>query len=104
MKTFILDQGSPGIQAFMKGRIEHASSLLNTVRERKNEYLKARENSLKMPENKKQCRAAFMALKYLYPKAVFPNEYFVIGRFNSRGHSNRKGLIIGCQNINQFGL
>lgn len=57
-----------------------------------------------MLENKKQCRAAFMALKYLYPKAVFPNVYFVIGRFNSGGHSNPKGLIIGCQNINQFGL
>lgn len=94
-----LRPGSPGIQAFMKGRIENANSLLNTVRERKNEYLKARENSLKMLENEKQCRAAFMALKYLYPKAVFPNVYFVIGRFNSGGYSSPKGLIIGAEMI-----
>jgi uncharacterized protein YjaZ len=94
-----LKPGSPGVQAFTKGRIENAASLLNTVRERKNEYVKARENSLKMLENEKQCRASFMALKYLYPNAVYPNVYFVIGRFNSGGHSNPKGLIIGAEMI-----
>jgi hypothetical protein len=94
-----LKPGSPGVQSFTKGRIESATSLRNTVRERNDDYLKARENSLKMLENEKQCRAAFMALKYLYPKAVFPNVYFVIGRFNSGGHSDPKGLIIGAEMI-----
>lgn len=91
--------GSPGVQAFTKGRIESAASLLKTVLERRADYVKARENSLKMLENEKQCRAAFMALKYLYPGAVYPNVYFVIGRFNSGGHSNPKGLIIGAEMI-----
>ena len=91
--------GSPGVQAFMNGRIESAATLLKTVQERKNDYLSARENSLKMLENEKQCRATFLALKYLYPKAVYPNVYFVIGRFNSGGHSNPKGLIIGAEMI-----
>jgi uncharacterized protein YjaZ len=94
-----LKPGSPGVQAFTKGRIENAASLLSTVRQRKEEYVKARENSLKMLENEKQCRASFMALKYLYPKAVYPTVYFVIGRFNSGGHSNPKGLIIGAEMI-----
>ncbi|WP_231459922.1 MULTISPECIES: DUF2268 domain-containing putative Zn-dependent protease [unclassified Pedobacter] len=94
-----LKQGSAGVQAFTKGRIENATSLINTVRERKNDYEKTRLNSLKMLDNEKQCRAAFMALKYLYPKAVYPNVYFVIGRFNSGGHSNPKGLIIGAEMI-----
>ena len=96
---FYLKLGSPGVQAFTKGRIENAAALLTTVRERKDEYLKSRENSLKMLEKEKQCRAAFMALKYLYPQAVYPNVYFVIGRFNSGGHSNPKGLIIGAEMI-----
>jgi len=94
-----LKQGSAGVQAFTKGRIENAASLLTTVRERKNDYEKARLNSLRMLDNEKQCRAAFMALKYLYPKAVYPNVYFVVGRFNSGGHSNPKGLIIGAEMI-----
>jgi len=98
-ENIYLKPGSAGVQAFTKGRIENATSLLNTVRERKNEYEKARLNSLRILDNEKQCRAAFMALKYLYPKAVYPNVYFVIGRFNSGGHSNPKGLIIGAEMI-----
>jgi len=98
-EDFYLKPGSPGLEAFTKGRIEDAVSLLNTVRERKSDYVKARPNSLNMLDNEKKCRAAFMALKYLYPKAVFPNVYFVIGRFNSGGHSNPKGLIIGAEMI-----
>ncbi|NTD97632.1 hypothetical protein G6M26_08560 [Agrobacterium tumefaciens] len=94
-----LKPGSPGVQAFTIGRIENATALFNTVRERKNDYEKARLNSLRMLDNEKQCRAAFMALKYLYPKAVYPNVYFVIGRFNSGGYSNLKGLIIGAEMI-----
>lgn len=94
-----IKQGSPGVQAFMTGRIENATSLLNTVRERKAEYLKAKANSLEILEKEQQTRAAFMALKYLYPEAVFPNVYFVIGRFNSGGHSNPNGLVIGAEMI-----
>ncbi|RZJ90770.1 MAG: hypothetical protein EOO20_07145 [Chryseobacterium sp.] len=98
-ENIYLKPGSAGVQAFITGRIENATSLLNTVRERKDDYKKARLNSLRMLDNEKQCRAAFMALKYLYPKAVYPNVYFVIGRFNSGGHSNAKGLIIGTEMI-----
>ncbi|TBO40371.1 DUF2268 domain-containing putative Zn-dependent protease [Pedobacter kyonggii] len=98
-ENIYLKPGSTGVQAFTKGRIENATSLLSTVRERKNDYEKARLNSLRMLDNEKQCRAAFMALKYLYPIAVYPNVYFVIGRFNSGGHSNPKGLIIGAEMI-----
>jgi len=89
--------GSPGIEAFMKGRIESAASLLKTVIEKKAEYIGARLNTLKILENERQCLSSFMALKYLYPNAVFPNVYFVIGRFNSGGHSNPKGLVIGAE-------
>lgn len=98
-EEFYIRQGSPGLQAFMKGRIESAASLMKTVLERRDDYVKARKNSLEMLENEKQCRAAFLALKYLYRKAVYPNVYFVIGRFNSGGHSNPKGLIIGAEMI-----
>lgn len=96
---FYIKSGSPGIQAFMNNRIESSESLLNKVKERKEDYLKARENSLRMLNNEKQCRSTFMALKYLYPQAVFPPVYFVIGRFNSGGHSDTKGLIIGAEMV-----
>jgi hypothetical protein len=92
--------GSAGVQAFMtKGRIESAASLFEKVRERRGDYVKARVNSLKMLDKEKQCLASFMALKYLYPKAVYPNVYFVIGRFSSGGYSSPKGLIIGAEMV-----
>ena len=94
-----IKKGTPGIKAFMNDRIESGTSLLNKVKERKNDYLKAKENSLKMLHNEKQCRSAFLALKYLYPQAVFPPVYFVIGRFNSGGHSHPNGLVIGAEMV-----
>ena len=94
-----IKKGSAGIQAFMAGRIESGTSLLNKVRERKGDYVKARENSLSMLDKEKQCRATFLALKYLYPQAVFPPVYFVIGRFNSGGHSHPDGLVIGAEMV-----
>lgn len=94
-----IKKGTPGIKAFMDGRIESGTSLLNKVKERKNDYLKARENSLKMLNNEKQCRSTFLALKYLYPPAIFPPVYFVIGRFNSGGHSHPNGLVIGAEMV-----
>ncbi len=36
-------------------------------------------------------REAFRKLKDLYPEAVFPDVYFVIGRFNSGGTASRHG-------------
>src|SRR5204862_56629 len=33
----------------------------------------------------------------LYPPAVFPDVYFVIGRFNSGGTSSKHGLLIGAE-------
>ena len=42
-------------------------------------------------------RAAFHKLKDLYPDAVFPDVYFVIGRFNSGGTSSDHGLLIGAE-------
>ena len=42
-------------------------------------------------------RGAFRKLKAIYPPAVFPDVYFVVGRFNSEGTSTRHGLLIGAE-------
>ena len=39
--------------------------------------------------------AAFEALEALYPPAVFPDTYFLIGRMNSAGTLSDEGLLIG---------
>ncbi|WP_316811047.1 DUF2268 domain-containing putative Zn-dependent protease [Pedobacter heparinus] len=94
---FYISKGSPGIAAFMKSRIINADSLRNRVSRNKTKYLEKRESSLQFLNHKKQCISTYMALKYLYPDAVFPPVYFVIGRFNSGGHSHKNGLVIGAE-------
>ena len=40
-------------------------------------------------------RANFRRLKEIYPDAVFPDVYFIVGRMNSAGTLNNTGLFIG---------
>ena len=89
--------GSPGVKDFIENRIIHADSLLEMVKNRKNDYLAIKENSYKAATLDKQIRSIFYAFKYWYPLAVFPPVYFVIGRFNSGGTSSENGLIIGME-------
>jgi len=92
-----IKKGSPGLIDFIPARIKGADSLLSMVLRNKSKYLEQKENSLNYINYQKQCQATFLALKYLYPEAVFPPVYFVIGRFNSGGHSAKSGLIIGAE-------
>ena len=95
---FYIKKGSNGVQHFMDhNRIVNADTLLATVINRKQDYLKIRDNSLKINEVVMQCRVSYFALKYLYPKAVFPPLYFVIGRFNTGGVSLPNEQIIGAE-------
>jgi hypothetical protein len=95
---FYIKKGSKGVQHFMDhNRIVNADTLLATVINRKEDYLKIRNNSFKINEVEKQCRVSYFALKYLYPKAVFPPLYFVIGRFNTGGVSLPTEQIIGAE-------
>jgi len=92
-----IQAGSQGVKDFIENRIIHADSLLEMVKNRKNDYLTIKENSYKVATLDKQIRSTFYAFKYWYPEAVFPPVYFVIGRFNSGGTSSENGLIIGME-------
>ncbi len=41
--------------------------------------------------------SSFKKLKEIYPDAVFPNVYFVVGRMNTGGTATFKGLLIGVE-------
>jgi hypothetical protein len=93
-----LRNGSPGVQHFLAhNRIVNADTLLATVRRRKQDYLAIRTRTLQIHKTEKSIRAAYFAFKYLYPQAVFPPVYFVIGRFTTGGTSNEAGQIIGAE-------
>ena len=57
----------------------------------------ARDNTLKAADYEPAIRTSFARLKELYPDAVFPDVYFVIGRMNTGGTIGRNALVIGTE-------
>jgi hypothetical protein len=95
-----IDAGSPGLKGFLANRIVNGRYLAATVAARPRYYTAIRKNSLALdgsPEIKESIRAGFRRLKALYPDAVFPDVYFVMGRLNSGGTISSAGLLIGIE-------
>jgi len=92
-----LDKASVGVRDFIAGRIMSAEDLAAYVRARRSTYDSVRAANLDVTKAEADIRAAFRRLKDLYPPAVFPDVYFVIGRFNSGGTSTDHGLLIGAE-------
>jgi uncharacterized protein YjaZ len=97
-EDFYIKPGSEGVKNFLEhNRIVNADTLKSTVINRRKEYLDIRKSSLSVKDAIPQCKAAYYALEYLYPQAVFPPLYFVIDRFNTGGVSIPTMQIIGTE-------
>lgn len=92
-----LERASVGARDFIPGRILSAEDLAAYVRDNRLKYDSVRAANLDVGKAEPAIRAAFHKLKTLYAAAVFPDVYFVIGRFNSGGTSSRHGLLIGAE-------
>jgi hypothetical protein len=92
-----LDKGSAGLQDFLQSRIGSAKALVETVDMLPRYYASVRANTLRVAEMERKIRRSFRKFKKLYPEAVFPDIYFVIGVANTGGTASRNGLIIGTE-------
>jgi hypothetical protein len=95
-----IDPGSAGLHDFLKSRIGNSQSLAATVAAHARYYAAIRDSTLAIdrdPQIKQSIRADFVHLKELYPDAVFPDVYFLIGRMNSAGTTSPAGLLIGVE-------
>ena len=95
-----LKKGSVGLQDFVKARIGGPCGLLAVIEAAPKYYAALREPSLKIAFYEPQIRASFRRLKEIYPDAIFPDVYFVIGRMTSAGTVSENGLLIG---VDMFG-
>ncbi|MGD8426946.1 MAG: DUF2268 domain-containing putative Zn-dependent protease [Balneolaceae bacterium] len=91
------NRGSEGLKAFIKLRIKSAEDLAQVVNSHPRYYASARESILRITDYEATIRKAFHKLEALYPDAVYPNVYFVIGRMNSGGTTSAEGLLIGAE-------
>jgi len=92
-----LDRGSAGLQDFLRSRIGSAKTLVETIDALPRFYASVRPNTLRVEEMEKKIRRSFRKFKELYPDAVFPNIYFVIGTASTGGTASKNGLIIGTE-------
>lgn len=96
-----LSKGTGGLADFTKARIENAEQLAAVIATHPKYYASIRESTYRVAEMEHAIRAAFYALEYLYPDAVFPDVYFVVGRMNSGGTTSQRALLIG---VDMYGL
>ncbi len=92
-----LDGGSVGLEGFMDHRIVGAEELGRTIRDQMDYYQSIQEPLMYLTGQEEQIRSVFIELQALYPEAVFPDVYFVVGRMNAGGTTSRHGLIIGAE-------
>jgi len=96
-----LDAGSDGLKAFVQVRIGNARNLAAVVAARPRYFAAIRETTLALdrnPDVKAAIQASFRKLKEIYPDAVFPDVYFLIGKMDTGGTTDGgKGMLIGLE-------
>lgn len=97
LQSEYIDKGSIGLKGFVKNRIESGKNLSRVVRKEMDYYQYIRPFTLTIDEKKEQFYIPFENLKKIYPNAVFPDVYFVVGANNTGGSIFDKGLIIGAE-------
>ena len=96
-QTEYLDQGSPGLKDFLRLRIKSAENLVGAIDRMPKYYASIRQSTLQVQRMEKRMRAAFVKFKAIYPAAVFPDVYFLIGVASSGGTTGPSGLLIGAE-------
>lgn len=100
-QTHYLDAGSSGLKGFIRMRIESGSNLSKTIKKNLDYYTAVRESTLSIDDRIGKLQEYFHTFKKLYPAAVFPDVYFVIGAKNTGGTTFSGGLIIGAEMFGQ---
>jgi predicted Zn-dependent protease DUF2268 len=92
-----LGKGSAGLKDFLQLRINSAHALVDVMQKRPKYYAALKEISPRVAGMEPEIRASFRKLKEIYPSAVFPDVYFLIGVMNSGGTTAKSGLLIGLE-------
>ncbi|MEW5929265.1 MAG: hypothetical protein AB1941_17560 [Gemmatimonadota bacterium] len=97
LKRVYLDRGSPGLQDFTVLRIGTAESLAQALDRFPGYYRSARASTLRAGSYEPQIREAFRKMEELYPDAVYPDVYFLVGNTSTGGTTSGRGLLIGTE-------
>lgn len=90
-------KGSVGLQDFYSSKIRDVQALSDYVLKNQDFYYSVKETLLETESVKEPIVENLRRFKELYPEAVFPDIYFVIGRNTSNGTVSDTGLLLGVE-------
>ena len=96
-QKYYLDAGSKGLKNFIRLRIQNAENLVNAIEKHRIQYESIRKGSLRLKDKEDAIKTYYQTFAALYPQAVFPDVYFLIGIMNTGGTISKKGLLIGVE-------
>lgn len=89
------DKASVGLQDYYRSKIGSIDAFMRNLDKKPAFYKAIRANTLAIDVMKPQIQGYLVRLKQLYPQAVFPDIYFVMGRWNSAGTVSENGMLLG---------
>jgi tetratricopeptide (TPR) repeat protein len=92
-----IDPGTIGLKDFRRSGRLNAKTLVKVIEERPSFFRTIRPFTSRIEKQRAETIAAFRKLKRLYPDAIFPNVYFVIGQMQSGGTASDNGLLMGAE-------
>ncbi len=93
-KKEYINKGTIALQAYYVNKISTVENFVLMHNRLSKFYTSIRKNTSNTNEFKKVYEKSFVNLKKIYPKAIFPPIYFVVGKFNSAGTVSSDGLIL----------
>lgn len=89
-----INNGTMALQYYYLNKIATVNNFVYMHNLKRKYYASIRTNTLKSSQFKPLYQKSFIALKKIYPDAIFPPIYFVIGKLNSAGTVSSEGLIL----------
>ena len=89
--------GSIGLADYFLVKIRSVEGFTGFVDRTHKYYASIRASTMQVATDVSAIRAVLHRMKELYPQAVFPDIYFVIGRLSSGGTSTETGLLLGSE-------
>lgn len=89
-----INNGTMALQFYYLNKISTVKNFVYMHSLKKKYYASIRANTLSTSQLKPVFQKSFVNLKNIYPDAIFPPVYFVIGKLNSAGTVSSDGLII----------
>jgi hypothetical protein len=98
-RQYYFDKSSRGMQDYMGLKVRSINEFVRHYDQRPAFYKAIRNNTLQTDSLKPSIFNCFIKLKAMYPQALFPDVYFIMGAFTAGGTVSKAGLLIGINQV-----